>query len=402
MSTVKIELPPKLVKLFTPKRGELMYRGARGGRGSGKSRSFALMALVFGFAERLRFLCVREYQVAIKESFHAELKSAIQENPWLAAHYDVGVDYLRGKNGTEFLFRGLQNSVRSISKIDICIVEEAEDISQRSWDDLDPTIRNEGCETWVVWNPKLRGSPVDKMFIQNCPPEAMIVQMNYNDNPWFPSTLEKKRIHAYNTKSPEEYNHIWLGAYLERSEAQVFRNYRIAEFTPHPKLWSGPYQGIDFGFSVDPTAAIRCWVYEKRLYIEYECGKVGLTLDETANYIRERIPDFSKYAARADSARPETIELLSRTGIPRIEAVKKGKGSVEDGIEHIKSYGEVVVHSRCVETLREFQRYSYKVDRLSGDILADVVDANNHYIDALRYALQPLMSGGIFDYSTVV
>ncbi|MFM2069488.1 MAG: hypothetical protein RLZZ584_4397, partial [Pseudomonadota bacterium] len=126
MVEAQVIFPPKLAELFGPARGDLQYRAAHGGRGSGKSFSFAKMAAVWGYAERLRVLCTRDLQVSIKESFHAELKAAIESEPWLAAHYDVGVDYLRGANGTEFLFRGLRNnvsSVKSTAKIDLTIVE---------------------------------------------------------------------------------------------------------------------------------------------------------------------------------------------------------------------------------------------------------------------------------------
>lgn len=131
MSEVAVSLPPKLVPLFTPPRGDLRFRVAYGGRGSGKSFTFALMAAIWGYAEPLRILCTRELQVSIKESMHAEIKNAIASLPWLAAHYDVGEAYIRGKNGTEFIFRGLRHNisaVKSMAQIDLCIVEEAADV----------------------------------------------------------------------------------------------------------------------------------------------------------------------------------------------------------------------------------------------------------------------------------
>ena len=96
---------------------------------------------------------------------------------------------------------------------------------------------------------------------------------------------------------------------------------------------------------------------------------------------------------RADSARPESISYLQRHGLPAIEGVAKWSGSVEDGITHLRSYREIIVHPRCKEVLKEMRLYSYKVDRLTGDIKADVVDKNNHYIDAIRYALNPMIQG---------
>lgn len=389
-----IELPEKLFPVFEPPRGSVRYRGAKGGRGSGKSFSFALMAAVWGYAEPLRILATRDLQVSIKESFHAEVKTAIERTPWLAAHYDVGESYIRGKNGTEFIFRGLRHNIgaiKSMAQIDLCIIEEAEDVPDASWRDLLPTIRAPKSEVWIVWNPRKDGSPVDTRFVKQPPPDAIIATVNHDNNPWFPDVLEAQRKHDQTVMDPETYAHIWEGEYLQNSEAQVLANkVKVAEFDPLPG-WDGPYYGADWGFAQDPTTAVKCWVHANRLYIEYEAGKVGLEIDETAAYLQQRVPGIEKHALRGDSARPETISYLQRHGLPRVDGVKKWPGSVEDGITHLRSYSEIVVHPRCRETIKETRLYSYKVDRLSGDVLPDIVDANNHYIDAIRYAIAPLI-----------
>lgn len=408
MTTAKIELPPKLIPVFSPSRGELRYRGAYGGRGSGKSFTFAKMAAVWGYAEKLRILCTREMQNSIKESFHAELKNAIASEPWLEASYDVGVDYIRGANGTEFIFRGLrhnQGSIKSLAQIDLCIVEEAEDVPETSWQILEPTIRAPKSEIWVIWNRRQKGSPTDKRFIQSEPPRSRIVELNHDDNPWFPPELEEQRVHARRVMDDALYWHIWEGQYYEQSDAQVFaRKYEVEEFEPkaNSRHWQGPYYGLDFGFAQDPTAGLKCWIHNRVLYIEYEAGQVGLELDDTAEFLLERLPDISRHTVRADNARPESISYLARYGLPRIEGVEKGKGSVEDGVEFIKSFDKVVIHPRCKQTLAEFRLYSYKTDRLSGDVLPVILDANNHYIDALRYALEPIMKAHVFDYSRLL
>lgn len=395
MTTAKIKLPPKLVKVFSPKRGELLYRGAYGGRGSAKSVSFALMAAIWGYAEPIRILATREIQASIKESFHAELKAAIALYPWLESHYDVGIDYLRGKNGTEFIFKGLRHNssaIKSLAKIDLTIVEEAEDVPEDSWLALEATVfRQPKSEMWVIWNPRKDGSPVDKRFRKSPPTRSMIVQMNYSDNPFFPAGLESLRHREQTRLDPATYAHVWEGAYLQNSNAQILAGkVTVQEFTPQPD-WDGAYYGLDFGFAQDPTAGVKCWIHDECLYIEYEAGKIGLEIDETAGYIIERLPDAEKHAIRADSARPESISYLKRHGLPRVEGVKKWAGSVEDGIAHLRSYKQIVIHPRCKETINETRLYSYAVDRLSGDIQPKIVDANNHYIDALRYALAPLI-----------
>ena len=396
MTTMQIELPPKLIPVFAHPRGSLRYRVMRGGRGSGKSFTAAKMAAVWGAIEPLRILCVREFQNSIKESMHAELKNAINSCPWLSSVYDVGIDYLRHKdNGTEFIFKGLRHNiegVKSMAQIDLVIAEEAETIPSRSWLDLVPTIRAPKSEIWIIYNPRSRDSWVAENFdTDRLPPRTRVVTINYGDNPWFPFELEEQRQTAMRTFKPEMYAHVWEGAYLERSDAQIFADkYIIQEFAPM-QTWGMPYCGLDFGFSQDPTAAVKCWVYDNRLYIEYEAGKVGLELDKTAQYLCKAINDFASHEIQADSARPESINYLQRHGLPKIVGVEKGKGSVEDGILFMQSFDKIVIHPRCVETIAEFSKYSYKVDKQSGRVTNDIVDAYNHYIDAVRYALNRLI-----------
>lgn len=396
MTTLKVEMPPKLLELYSHPRGSLRYRVMRGGRGSGKSFTAAKMAAVWGAIEPLRILCVREFQNSIKESMHAELKNAINSCPWLSSVYDVGIDYLRHKNnGTEFIFKGLRHNiegVKSMAQIDLVIAEEAETIPSRSWLDLVPTIRAPKSEIWIIYNPRSRDSWVAENFdTDRLPPRTRVVTINYGDNPWFPIELEEHRKHAQTVMSPELYAHVWEGAYLDRSDAQIFKDkYRVMAFESS-EHWGMPYCGLDFGFSQDPTAAVKCWVFDGRLYIEHEAGKIGLELDKTQPFIAAAIPEFCRHEIMADSARPESISYLKRHGMPYIKGVEKGKGSVEDGLIFMQSFTEIVIHPRCVETIKEFGLYSYKLDRDSGRVTDIVVDANNHYIDAIRYALQPLI-----------
>ena len=395
MSKATIRLPPKLVPIFTPPRGSVQYRALHGGRGSAKSFTAALMAAVWGYAEPIRILCTREFQASIKESFHAELKAAIASVPWLADHYDVGVDYLRGRNGTEFLFRGLRNnvgSIKSTAKIDLTICEEAEDIPEESWLALEATVfRQPKSELWAIWNPRTDGSPVDKRFRKHPPENALIAELNWFDNPFFPPGLDTLRKREQERLDPATYAHVWEGAYLENSDAQVFHGkIAVEDFAPC-KDWQGPYYGGDFGFSQDPTAAVELWIYGDDLYIHREAFKIGLELDDTAEFVCKKIPGFDKEVSRWDSARPESISHLKRHGLPKIQAVKKWSGSVEDGIQFLRSFRRIVIHTRCENMRKEARMYSYKVDRLTGDVTAKLVDAHNHGWDAVRYAVQPMI-----------
>jgi phage terminase large subunit len=136
---------------------------------------------------------------------------------------------------------------------------------------------------------------------------------------------------------------------------------------------------------------VQAFIKDRVLYIRREAVKRSLELDQTVQFLAEQIPQICLHTVRADSARPESISYLAHNGMPRCLAAKKGPGSVEDGVAFVKSFDRVVIHPDCPETAREFRTYSYKVDRLSGDILPVLSDSNNHCIDALRYALEPMI-----------
>jgi phage terminase large subunit len=218
--------------------------------------------------------------------------------------------------------------------------------------------------------------------------------------------LEEERKLDRERLDDQTYAWVWEGAYRENSDSQVLSGkYVVREFTPEAS-WAGPYYGLDWGFSQDPTAGVKLWINDGRLYVEHEAGRVGLENDDIAAFMIDRLPGIELHTVRADSARPETISHVRSDGqgrrkaLPKIVGAEKWAGSVEDGIAHLRSYKEIVVHPRCTGFLREARMYSYKVDRMTGDVLPIVVDANNHYMDASRYALGPLIKqakrAGIF------
>jgi phage terminase large subunit len=167
--------------------------------------------------------------------------------------------------------------------------------------------------------------------------------------------------------------------------------YRVEPFE-RSASWAGPYYGADWGFATDPTTLVVCWVddTERTLYIEHEAYGVGVEMDMTPAMFAA-VPDSDKHTIRADSARPETISYMQRHGYPRMVAAHKGPGSVEDGVEHLRSYAAIVIHPRCKHTAEEARLWSYKRDRLSGDVLPALEDRHNHCWDAIRYALEPII-----------
>ena len=397
MTTAKVEIPPKLIPVFS---GDARYRCAYGGRGSAKTRTFALMTAIRGYmaAESGQsgvILCAREHLNSLDESSLEEVKQAIRSVPWLNAYYEIGEKYVRTNNRrVAYVFAGLRSnldSIKSKARILIAWIDEGEQVSEIAYQKLLPTVREEGSEIWCTWNPEAQNSPTDKRFRQNPPDNCKVVEVGYKDNPWFPQTLEAQRVEDQRRLDPATYAWIWEGAYLENSDAQVFHGkIHVEDFDPGTD-WDGPYYGGDFGFSQDPTAAVEVWINGDDLHIHREAVKVGLELDDTTPFVTAKIPGFDKEVSRWDSARPESVSHLKRHGMPRAQSVKKWSGSVEDGIQFLRSFKRIVIHSRCSNMRREARLYSYKVDRLTGDITSKVQDSDNHCWDAVRYAVQPMI-----------
>lgn len=401
--TAQLELPPKLIPVFT---GPARYRGAYGGRGSAKTRTFALMTAVRAmmFAEAGRsgvILCGREYMNSLEESSMEEVKQAIRSVPWLDAYFEIGEKYIRTRNRRiSYVFAGLRHnldSIKSKARILLAWIDEAESVSESAWMKLIPTVREPDSEIWVTWNPERRGSATDKRFRESPPASAKIVEMNYHDNPWFPAELEQTRKDDESSLDPQTYAWIWEGAYRENSAAQILSGkVKVREFEPQ-QGWDGPYFGIDWGFADDPTAGVKLWISGRTLYVEHEAYGKHVENDDLAALFIAKLPGIADYVSRADSARPETISHVKSQGqhgrahLPRIQACEKWPGSVEDGIAHLRGYLEIVVHPRCRHWIEESRMYSYKTDRLTGDPLPDVLDKWNHLMDATRYALGPMI-----------
>lgn len=396
----RIEELPRLTRNFAKPARTRVFKG---GRGSGKTRGLAKRSAIriYQLAElgvQGVFLASREHLNSLDESSMEEIKAAIGSEPWLADYFDIGEKYIRTKNRRiSYAFAGLRHnldSIKSKARIIGNWTDEAESVSEAAWRKLVNTLREEGdgwfAENWISYNPESPESATHKRFVANPAPDCVVTTVNWSHNPWFPSLLNAARLEDQRLR-PETYEHVWEGEFLTLTEAQIFAGKCVVQDFEPGEDWDGPYEGLDFGFAQDPTAALRCYIHAGRLWIRYEAGRAKLELDDTAEYVGERIPGFGAGTVRADSARPESISYLRRNGIPGIVPVEKWPGSVEDGVEFIKSFEGVVIHTDCPQTAREFRLYSYKVDRLTGDILPIIVDANNHFIDAIRYALAPMI-----------
>lgn len=305
MTTVQIELPPKLIPVFI---GEARYRGSYGGRGSAKTRSFAKMTAVKAheYAEANRsgiILCGREFMNSLDESSMAEVKAAIESEEWLADYFDIGEKYIRTKCGRiEYKFAGLArnlDSIKSKSQILLCWIDEAEPVSEDAWIKLLPTVREHGSEVWVTWNPERKNSATHLRFRQDPPPGAKIVELNYRDNPWFPEVLEAERRED-KRKRPDQYEHIWeggmksvqAGAYYAKHLTSAKDEGRICRLGADPLMTTRTYW--DIGGTGAKADAVAIWVAqfigkEVRVLDYYEAQ--GQPLATHVNWLRENDHD---------------------------------------------------------------------------------------------------------------
>jgi len=373
--------------VFVPLLQPARYKGAWGGRGSGKSHNFADMWLEENVSNKYDFVCLRETLKSLEFSVKKLLESKIVQHN-AGAYFEVQDRRILSKNGGVTIFEGMQNhtadSIKSLEGFDRAWFEEAQNASEKSLTLLRPTIRKEGSEMWFSWNPNKETDPIDQLLRGDVPPKScIVVRANYLDNPWLPQEL-RDEMEYDKRRDPDKYAHVWLGEYARNSEARVFKNWVIEEFERQPGTIFR--LGADWGFSVDPSVLIRCSIEGNRLYIDYEAYAVGCEIVNLPELFFG-VPEAEKWPMTADSARPETISHMQKNGFPKIRSAIKGARSLEEGIEFLKSY-DIVVHPRCVHTIDELTLYSYKTDPLTGQVLPILADKDNHMIDALRYALE--------------
>lgn len=372
-------------ELYEPHRYKVLY----GGRGSGKSWAVARALIAIADFGRTRILCCREVQNSIKDSSYQILKDMAHRMGLANRFTFKDAEIVHNGTGSRFIFSGLlrnENSIRSKEGIDICWVEEASSVSQTSWDVLSPTIRKDGSELWITFNPLTVDDPTN-VFIENPPPGAFVRKVNYWDNPYFPEEL-RQQMEWDKANNYEKYLHIWEGYPLTISEAQVFKGRFTVESFDEDLCEKADrlFYGADFGFARDPSTLVRCFIYERCLYVDYEAYGTGVEIDELPA-LYDSVPGSRKWPIKADAARPETISYLrSRAGF-QISPATKWQGSVEDGVAYLKGFNKIVIHPRCQHTADEFKLYSYKVDKVTNEVLPVIVDKHNHIIDAIRYSL---------------
>lgn len=387
-----------------------------GGRGASKDWCMAEVLIKRARTENMLVLCTREYQNSIADSVHRVLRGMIYRLGYENEFHITDKTIKHNDSGAEFIFKGLHHNVEEIKStegVKVTWVAEAQNTTEESWINLEPTVfRVDGAELWVSFNVTDEMAATHRRYVTNPPKGAMVHKVNYTENPYFPPGLkrlmEKDRENDINL-----YQHIWLGHPRKRSNAIILGDRcRVSEFAND--LWKQALRvhfGADFGYASDPSTLLRFFPLSNekchklglipktdpnqksdRLFIEYEVGGVGIEIDDLPD-LYDGIPGSRDYPIKADQARPEIISYLRGKGFA-ISAAEKWKGSIEDGIAHLRSH-IIVIHPRCLQFEAEAtMNYRYKVDPKTIDpktnapvILPEIVDAHNHYIDSSRYGL---------------
>lgn len=387
------EFPDKLQFLFEPKR----YKVAHGGRGSGKSWGFARALLLQGAAEPLRILCTREVQKSIKDSVHKLLGDQI-EALGLGWFYQVLENEIRGQNGTEFTFSGLAahtvESIKSYEGVDRVWVEEGQVVRKRSWDVLIPTIRKPGSEIWVTYNPELETDETHQRFAINPPPESVVMQVNYSDNPWFPAELEAERQHS-KLVNPKDYDWIWEGKCKPAVAGAIYYD-EVAKAEAEKRICNVPYDPMlkvhvvfDLGWN-DAMAISLVQKHTSELRIIEYIETSHKTLDYYSVMLKEKHYNWGTLYLPHDGRHKDY-----KTG-KSAEEIMKALGwtvaitpnmSIEDGLRMTRmAFGRMYFDKAKTERLVQCaKRYRRSINQQTQEPGAPLHDEWSHGADNLRY-----------------
>jgi phage terminase large subunit len=322
MTKAQIKLPAKLVPVFE---GKADVRGSYGGRGSAKTRSFALMTAVRAYKWDMEgrqgiILCARQFMNSLADSSLEEIKAAIRETEWLLPHFDIGENYIRTKSGrVSYSFVGLArnlNSIKSKFRILLAWIDEAEPVTEEAWVKLIPTLREEDSELWLTWNPERKKSATNQRFRHaNDNERTKIVEMNWRDNPWFPDILDRARTKDQRER-PDQYEHIWEGAYLTVAEGAYFAK----------ALTLARQEGRIGRVSADPLMTLRA---------VWDIGGTGAKADATAIWVVQyvgREVRFTDYYEAVGQPLAAHVNWLRSNGYEKALCVLPHDGAAHEKI----------------------------------------------------------------------
>ncbi len=385
-AAVDVHIPAKFLPLFQPYRHKALF----GGRGTAKSHTIGTVLPILSARAPLRIVCARQFQNSIRDSVKELLEGKIRSMGLIDQFAIYEREIVHREHESRFTFIGLDRnpeSAKSLEGADICWVEEARTINQRSMEILIPTIRKPGSELWWSWNPEHEKDPVDKYFRgEDPPPDSFIQRVDIEDNPYFYHTAMPAEMEHMKRGNYKRYLHVWRGDYDEDFEGKVFSNVEIGRIEVPSHI--APRYGMDFGFGSDPNAVVKVYVnlVTREIYIAREAGG-RIPLRELPTTL-DSILDHKTDLVKADSSQPGSIDHLNSQSY-NLEGAKKGPGSVKTGITWLQGF-RIIIDPDCEEMREEARLYSWQKDRLTGKRLSVPIDAHNHYWDAVRYATEDL------------
>jgi phage terminase large subunit len=379
MATVQVEIVPKLIPVF---QGEADVRGAEGGRGSGKTRSFAKMVAVKGYIYGMagitgQLVCGRQFMNSLDDSSLEECKRAIEDEPFLAAYYEIGDKYIKSRDGRIwFTFVGLDRNVASIKskgRILVFWIDEAEPVTDEAFTVVIPTLREEGegwnAELWVTWNPKRKSAAVEKRFRNSTNPRHKIASCNWRDNPRFPAKLERDRQDDL-AKRPDQYDHIWEGGFASVVEGAYFAKDltlakaqgRIGRVSADPLMTLRVF--VDIGGTGAKADAFTMWVaqfigLEVRVLDYYE--SVGQPIGAHVDWLRSRgyTPERAQIWLPHDGQQHERIHAVTYESAFR---------SIGYAVETIPNQGTGAAKARIEAARRLFPSIWFNAETCQGGI----------------------------------
>jgi len=394
MSDTNAQFPVKMASLFDKARYKIYF----GGRGAGKSHSAAKALLILGARSPIRVLCAREYQTSIKDSVHKLLCDQI-ELMNMHSIYEITQNSIRGRNGSEFAFVGLKNNVANVKSyegIDICWVEEAQTVSRMSWNTLIPTIRKEGSEIWVTFNPELETDETYQRFVLKPPEGAVVQKINWNDNPWFPEVLALEKD-ALKSRDPSAYQTVWEGLCRLTVDGAIFANeMQVAELDGRiTKVNYDPTKPCHVIFDLGWADSTAFWVLqfvgmETRLIRYHEDNQQTishyLALLQTYGYMYDTLwlPHDAQNKTLASNGK--SIEEIVRAAGHKTRIIERTP--IADSINAARTIFRNCWFDRenCHDGLQCLRHYRYDVDPETGQFSRQPLhDIYSHGADAFRY-----------------
>jgi phage terminase large subunit len=400
MTTARIKLPAKLVPIF---QSEADTRGAYGGRGSGKTRSFATMTAIRAHmwaaaGDEGIILCGRQFMNSLADSSFEEVRAAINAEAWLKPHFDIGDRYIRTAcKRISYSFAGLDRNIDSIkgkARLRLAWIDEAENVTEEAWTKLIPTLREEDSELWVTWNPERAKSATNVRFRNDTDPRTRIAEINYQDNPFFPAILERKRLKDL-AERPEQYGHIWDGEFKKIYEGAYFadalnvarKEGRIGRVAADPLM--SFYAYWDLGISDHTTIWIAQLVGLELRVIDY-IEATGQPLAYYVNELRSRGFGAAECVLPHDGARRDTIaavkfeDHLREAGFPVRTVANQGKGAAMQRVEAVRRlFPRIWIdEGKCGAGIEALAAYHERKDEARGIGLGPEHDWASHGADA--------------------